>query len=427
MANLPISMKVYGADFPTTCAEYQRDNTEISLKTGSELGISNGDILKTSCASSAGYTTSGTAFTVTTDGSLDVFSYNVASAAGFSSSYARRTVTPNSSRNVISSRFKFVTLPDPTIDSNNWAGYRIAFPFTTNKRFDIRIFHDGIYSAHTTPLAPLVKIYSKTFATGQYYNFGLDISTSGETVDVYIDGVKVVDAYEKYSSGTYTSGDFFVGAEANGSYAIQCYSDDILVGSDFDVVYPTECIISLPQVDSGSNATVWDMSSFSMATNPNGESGTIKFKYAQEDTGGDARAYGEIYSVAINSGGTGYAVDDVLTVVQSTNDTATLTVTSVSSGVITGVSITTGGGSYTTATGLSVTGGTGSDATFDITVDNSQYNGTWLTLAETQAETDLTTGIARLACQITGKGTQDGTITDANIIATITGEYSYTF
>ncbi|CAB4132865.1 hypothetical protein UFOVP250_1, partial [uncultured Caudovirales phage] len=71
-------------------------------------------------------------------------------------------------------------------------------------------------------------------------------------------------------------------------------------------------------------------------------------------------------STSISNGGTGYTVGDVLTVVGGTFTTACqITVTTVSSGVITGISIS-NAGAYTVAptSPVSITGGTGSGATF---------------------------------------------------------------
>lgn len=73
--------------------------------------------------------------------------------------------------------------------------------------------------------------------------------------------------------------------------------------------------------------------------------------------------------VTIQSGGTGYSLNDVLTVTGGTFTTAAqLTVSSVSGGVITGVTISTAGSySVTPANPVSVTGGTGAAATFNLT------------------------------------------------------------
>jgi len=80
---------------------------------------------------------------------------------------------------------------------------------------------------------------------------------------------------------------------------------------------------------------------------------------------------GELTVANVNNGGTGYTVSDVLTIVGGTGTAGTITVTSVDGGVITGVSVTTGG-DYTenppSLNGVTVTGGTGSNATFDIVI-----------------------------------------------------------
>jgi len=85
----------------------------------------------------------------------------------------------------------------------------------------------------------------------------------------------------------------------------------------------------------------------------------------------------EVTAAAINSGGTGYTVNDVLTVVGGLGDgvtdavvAATITVDTVSSGVITAVTVTTGGHyeePISPTTAVTVTGGTGTGATFDLT------------------------------------------------------------
>lgn len=77
----------------------------------------------------------------------------------------------------------------------------------------------------------------------------------------------------------------------------------------------------------------------------------------------------EVASAAVNAGGSGYAVNNILTVVGGTGTAATLRVTSVSSGAVTGVSVETPG-SYTVdpSNPVSVTGGAGSGATFNLTM-----------------------------------------------------------
>lgn len=82
---------------------------------------------------------------------------------------------------------------------------------------------------------------------------------------------------------------------------------------------------------------------------------------------------GAVTTISLVNGGTGYSVNDVLTLVQAGSSGATVTVTSVNAGVITGISLTTGGTNYYTATGLATTvsPGGGTNATITINAVNS--------------------------------------------------------
>ncbi len=76
---------------------------------------------------------------------------------------------------------------------------------------------------------------------------------------------------------------------------------------------------------------------------------------------------GQINNVVVNNAGTGYVVGDTLTVPTGTG--STITVTGVlSNGAITNFSLVAGGTGYSTTSNVSVTGGTGTGATFDISV-----------------------------------------------------------
>ena len=83
-----------------------------------------------------------------------------------------------------------------------------------------------------------------------------------------------------------------------------------------------------------------------------------------------------VQTVAVNAGGTGYVVGDILTVAGGTSTTAaTLEVTSVAAGVIDGIRVR-NGGAYTvdpTLTANAVTGGTGSGATMNLTMQASGW------------------------------------------------------
>lgn len=102
--------------------------------------------------------------------------------------------------------------------------------------------------------------------------------------------------------------------------------------------------------------------------------------------GGTATANANIGVVSvstINNGGTGYAVNNVLTMVGTANavSNATFTVTSVNSGVITGVSVVNPGVYFSsnTTSPVTVTGGTGSGATltvaYGVNTPTVTYNG----------------------------------------------------
>jgi RHS repeat-associated protein len=79
---------------------------------------------------------------------------------------------------------------------------------------------------------------------------------------------------------------------------------------------------------------------------------------------------GTITVAQINSGGTGYKLNDIVTVVQSGASGGTLKVTSVRSGSITGLTTQTTGTGYSTANAVATTGGTGTGATVNIGTGN---------------------------------------------------------
>lgn len=95
---------------------------------------------------------------------------------------------------------------------------------------------------------------------------------------------------------------------------------------------------------------------------------------------------GEVQNATVADGGTGYAVSDVLTVVGGTGTAATLTVTGVSTGVITTISVTTEG-DYTVfpTSPVTVTGGTGTGATFNLT-ESTVRNGIYVATGTTTLE-----------------------------------------
>jgi hypothetical protein len=78
-------------------------------------------------------------------------------------------------------------------------------------------------------------------------------------------------------------------------------------------------------------------------------------------------SYGAISAATLGGGGSGYAVGDILTVVQSGGSNGLIRVLTISGGAVLTFRILHGGSGYSTGTGLATTGGTGAGCTIDIT------------------------------------------------------------
>lgn len=123
------------------------------------------------------------------------------------------------------------------------------------------------------------------------------------------------------------------------------------------------------EIDSASNGCI--VTGFQASSN--GDVDISVFRSADVQLNGcegNVRAWdsGSVSTAAVSAGGTGYGVGNVLTLVGGTGPTpATLTVSSVSAGVITGVTVS-NAGNYNTfpAEPVAVTGGAGTGATFTI-------------------------------------------------------------
>jgi len=101
------------------------------------------------------------------------------------------------------------------------------------------------------------------------------------------------------------------------------------------------------------------------------------FVMASTKTGGDFSCGNQIATVAINNGGTGYQVNDVVYLFTNAALGDTFTVTSVSGGVVTGLSLTTGGNYFFTSgtTNQTTSGGHGTGLTVNITQAGNTCNG----------------------------------------------------
>jgi hypothetical protein len=123
---------------------------------------------------------------------------------------------------------------------------------------------------------------------------------------------------------------------------------------------------------SGVSMTITAQSSLSGGTNLNG--GALQLRPGQSTGGGSSLVQlyggalnsGPIASVTISNGGTGYVVNDVLTLASGSND-ATITVNAVNgSGIIQTVTLTSPGTNYTVYKAQPTSGGTGTGATFNV-------------------------------------------------------------
>ena len=82
--------------------------------------------------------------------------------------------------------------------------------------------------------------------------------------------------------------------------------------------------------------------------------------------------YTTIKTISLGSGGTGYTIGDIITVVQTGGSFGTVTVNTVNgSGVILTVTLLNEGSGYVIADGLAVTGGSGNGATINILTINT--------------------------------------------------------
>jgi len=174
----------------------------------------------------------------------------------------------------------------------------------------------------------------------------------GGTYEVAYDGVKV---FGNYSSGTLWHGE----SSANtGTITVSATNGANPTTAEFNktgtpgtsVTVQNQKTLTLTGIQSGSEVRVFDES----------DNSSLAGAETQE---------GALIKAVINTGGTGYTVDDILTISGGTSSVAAqVKVTAVSSGVITGVTIETPGGySINPNNPASVTGGTGSGAKFDLT------------------------------------------------------------
>jgi hypothetical protein len=174
------------------------------------------------------------------------------------------------------------------------------------------------------------------------------IGGSGSANYFQTEGAATTNAVEVKALGSDTNIAFVIDSKGTGAI-------DLAAGSSGINISNGSTVTAITRINAGSGYTGIPTVAISAPTTAGGVQAT-------------ATASMFATTVTIQSGGTSYAVNDVLTVVGGTGAAATLTVSSVSSGVITGVTIL-NNGSYTAlpTNPVSVTGGAGSSATFNIT------------------------------------------------------------
>jgi hypothetical protein len=149
-----------------------------------------------------------------------------------------------------------------------------------------------------------------------------------------------------------------LGSDTNVAYAIRSKGTgaiDLAAGSSGVNISNGGTVTAITRTAAGSGYTSFPSVAISAPTTAGGVQATASFLLAT-------------VGATIVSGGTGYTAGDVLTVTGGTTGSTQLTVSTVSSGVITAVTITLNAGYSAIPTNpVSVTGGTGSGATFNLT------------------------------------------------------------
>lgn len=379
MADLRLAIPIDGADFDSNSAEYQRNNTEVSLK--ASVDLLTGLVLHAKLNDNAGNTTVIDSSIYGNNGATNGTNTSSLSTTGlinqafnFTNTTANRVGFANASQYNISNAFSVSTwIKVSSIDSGSIVS---KDGYASNDGMNIYLSSSDSkihFKGNGTGGNDFDIVSNSAISTNTWYHI-LAINT-GSAQYLYINNVLQTATDNKTDNFMNISKYVCIGGNIGGVYDFLGLIDDTRIynielsslkisalynsGNGTEEAagsYPTECFVNPLQVDSGSNSTTWDMSTFLTLVNPNGESGTVKFKYATGDTGNTIPDYAD---------------------------------------------------------------------------DNTAYSSTWLTLAQLQAETDPTAGCFRIVMQITGNGSQDGTVTDSSIVATITttggGEYSYTF
>jgi hypothetical protein len=347
------TMPVATADFDSTYVELSRGDSLIQFKSQGDQNGSTGDILNDDCtASTLGDWTHSVAGTADSPVHLDyanedTFKLSVPSAtSGDDNVSIYKTLRISGTTFVTQIKFMY-TLISTISDSetpafNNMCGLGLAIHLSSTKRLSLTMAATGLY-AYLGETGDQVLLYSWNPSLSTWYNVTVAVDVVASTYSIYIDGVLVVDSATQIQTGSgYIVGELKVSASTRGNYACTAYISKILCGTAVSSAFPTESIITLPEIDSKYSDTVWSMNSITDRENLDGEAGTIKYQYA-----------------------------------------------------------------------------TSASTIADYADDTSDYNGTWLTLTELRAITNPSGQYFRLAVQFTGDGSQDASLQDMSITATV--------
>ena len=187
-------------------------------------------------------------------------------------------------------------------------------------------------------------------------------TASTGTFTTLIGGANVAN-YGQLTGGATTKAVEFValGTDSNISIALDSKGTgaiDLAAGSSGVNISNGGTVTAITRTATGSGYTTKPTCTVSAPTTAGGVQAVVDFPMA-------------VSGVTVASGGTGYTVGNVLSIVGgtlATGSAATITVATVSSGVITSVTLTTAGVYSTLPTNpVSVTGGSGSSATFNLT------------------------------------------------------------
>jgi hypothetical protein len=232
---------------------------------------------------------------------------------------------------------------DTLIDSSTGSLVNFAAGFK-----DVFVTLPGAKTVSTDTLATPPAIGGTTPAAGTFTTL---IGGGGSANYFQIEGAATTKAVEAKALGSDTNIAFVIDSKGTGAI-------DLAAGSSGVNISNGGTVTAINGTSAGSGYTSFPTPAVSAPTTSGGVQAVVAV----------VRMFNS--GATVQTGGTGYTVNDVLTVTGGTplSSATTLTVTSVSGGVITGISAT----SQSTYTALptnpvSVTGGTGSGATFNLT------------------------------------------------------------